>query len=72
MREGHSATLPDPTERPTVPVEEAGEILGISRNSAYEGVKSGEIPSIRVGRRIMVPTAGLRRMLLVDDASPAA
>jgi excisionase family DNA binding protein len=46
-----------------VTVEESGEILGIGRNSAYEGVNSGQIPSIRVGRRIVVPTAQLRRLL---------
>jgi excisionase family DNA binding protein len=50
-------------DRPTVTVEESGEILGIGRNSAYEGVNSGQIPSIRVGRRIVVPTAQLRRLL---------
>ncbi|MGO9299700.1 MAG: helix-turn-helix domain-containing protein [Acidimicrobiales bacterium] len=50
-------------DRPTVTVELAGEILGIGRNSAYEGVGAGQIPSIRVGRRIVVPTAQLRRLL---------
>ncbi len=35
-------------------VEEAAEVLQISRNSAYEAVKEGQIPSIRVGRRILV------------------
>lgn len=65
-----SAVLPDPATRPTISVDEAAAILGISRNSAYEGVKVGEIPSIRVGRRRLVVTAALRRKLQVDD--PAA
>lgn len=68
----HKATVPDPRERPTVTVEEAAVILDISRPSAYEGVRSGEIPSFRVGRRILVPTAALRRMLQLDDPQPAA
>jgi excisionase family DNA binding protein len=59
--------LPSPESQPTVTVEEAGDALGISRASAYEGVKTGEIPSIRVGRRIVVPTAALRRLLGIDD-----
>lgn len=44
-------------------VEEAAAKLGISRNSAYEGVRRGEIPGIRIGRRIVVPKAPLDRLL---------
>jgi excisionase family DNA binding protein len=62
--------LPSPETQPTLTVEEAGDALGISRASAYEGVRTGEIPSIRVGRRIVVPTAALRRLLELD--TPAA
>jgi excisionase family DNA binding protein len=61
-------TIPDPAERPTVTVEEAGEVLGVSRASAYEAVRKGEIPSIKIGRRIVVPTAALRRKLELDNA----
>jgi excisionase family DNA binding protein len=49
--------------RTTITVEEAGTILGIGRSSAYELVRSGEIPMIRLGRRFVVPVAPLRRML---------
>jgi excisionase family DNA binding protein len=59
--------LPSPDVQPTVTVEEAGDALGISRASAYEGVRNGEIPFIRVGRRIVVPTAALRRLLGIDE-----
>ena len=52
----------------TYTVDEAAEILGIGRNGAYEGVKSGEIPSIRIGKRILVPKAALDRMLARDVA----
>jgi excisionase family DNA binding protein len=44
-------------------VEEAAAKLGISRNSAYEGVRRGDIPGIRIGRRIVVPRVPLDRML---------
>lgn len=58
---------------PTLTVERAAEILGVSRQSAYEGVKRGEIPSIRVGRRLIVPTAQLLRLLGVEEpARPEA
>lgn len=48
-------------------VEEAGEALGISRGSAYEAARRGEIPTVRIGRRLVVPTAALRRLLALDD-----
>ncbi len=41
--------------RLTYTVEEAACILGISRNSAYEAVRRGELPTIRIGRRILIP-----------------
>ncbi len=47
----------------TLTVDETAKALGISRNSAYEGVRTGEIPSIRIGRRILVPRLALDRLL---------
>lgn len=69
MTDQDAVPLPDPYDRPTVTVQEAGRLLGLARASAYEGVRRGEIPTIRVGRRILVPTAHLRRMLGFDAAS---
>lgn len=50
-------------ERLTLTVEEAAELLGVGRTSAYEGVRSGEIPAIRVGRRWLVPRAAFMKFL---------
>lgn len=61
--------LPDPTTRPTVTVEEAAGFLGIARGSAYEAARRGDLPTIRVGRRLLVPTAALRRMLGMDEVT---
>jgi excisionase family DNA binding protein len=44
-------------------VEEAAKLLGISRSLAYEAVHRGEVPSMRIGRRILVPKAALKRYL---------
>jgi len=55
-----------------MPVDSVARAIGISRAAAYEGVKNGEIPSIRIGRRIVVPTAAVRRMLLLDGGPDAA
>jgi excisionase family DNA binding protein len=58
------------SERLTMTVEEAAAALGISRAFAYESVHRGDIPSIRIGRRILVPRAALQR--LVDDTTGTA
>jgi len=50
-------------ERATLTVGEAAKILGISRNSAYQGILTGEIPHIRVGKRILIPRRALEAML---------
>lgn len=50
-------------ERLVVTVEEAAGLLGISRGLAYEGVRQGTIPSVRIGRRLLVPLEALRRLL---------
>jgi excisionase family DNA binding protein len=47
----------------TITVEHAAEILGISRSSAYRAVARGEIPVIRIGRRLLVPAAKFLAML---------
>ncbi|MFC1945437.1 helix-turn-helix domain-containing protein [Chloroflexota bacterium] len=49
--------------RLTLNVSEAARILGLSRNSTYEAVKRGEIPSIKFGRRVIIPRAALFKML---------
>jgi excisionase family DNA binding protein len=48
---------------PTISVEEAAVLLGISRSAAYRAAKAGQLVTFRVGRRLLVPTAPLLRML---------
>jgi excisionase family DNA binding protein len=50
-------------QRRTLTVEEAAKELGISKASAYEAARTGELPTIRIGKRILVPVAALERML---------
>jgi excisionase family DNA binding protein len=52
-----------PGERLVLTVAEAGELLGISRAFAYELVARGELPVIRLGRRVVVPKAALLAMV---------
>lgn len=60
---GRKLTAGIPAERLTLTVEEAAELLGIGRGTAYEAVRLHQIPSVRVGRRILVPRAALMAML---------
>jgi hypothetical protein len=53
-------------ERVSISVETAGRAFGLGRNSAYRAVKEGQLPSIRIGAKIVVPTAPLRRMLGIE------
>jgi excisionase family DNA binding protein len=58
-------------EEPLLSVDETAILLSLSRHSAYEGVKAGTIPSIKIGRCIKVPCSGLRAMLGVERRAPA-
>lgn len=56
-------------DRVTLTVEEAAKALGIGRGLAYEAVGRGEIPTVRIGRRLLVPRAALQRLLAGEDGS---
>ena len=50
-------------DRLTYTVEEAAQLLGLSRNTAYELAKVGQLPTIRLGKRLLVPKQALERLL---------
>lgn len=61
-----------PAERLTLSVTEAAELLGIGRGTAYECVRTGELPSIKLGRRIVIPKRALQALIdgtPIDDAA---
>lgn len=53
-------------ERLTLTVEESAKALGIGRSAAYEAIRRGDIPSIRIGKRLVVPKVALERLLAAD------
>ena len=55
------------TERRTITIPEVAKVLGIGRAAAYEGARTGQIPTIRIGKRILVPVPALERKL--EEAS---
>lgn len=66
---------------PTLTVEQAGRLLGISRSTAYKAAERGELPTITLAGRMHVPTRKLLALVGVEarpeepapaDAGPAS
>jgi excisionase family DNA binding protein len=51
----------------TISVPEAGRRLGIGRNTAYEAARLGQLPVIRIGKRMVVPIAAFEAMLAIQS-----
>jgi excisionase family DNA binding protein len=56
-----------PLENASFSPEDLRVILGISRRKVYDGLNSGQIPSIRLGRRFIIPKSSIARWL--EDAN---
>jgi excisionase family DNA binding protein len=50
-------------ELPAMTVTAAAELIGISRSAFYRAIDRGEMPAVRIGRRLLVPTAKLFQLL---------
>ena len=60
-------------ERRTLSIEEAAAVLGVGRSLMYDAARRGEIPVIKIGRRLVVPRARLDAMLAAEgDAAEDA
>lgn len=59
--------MEEKVEKLVISVEEARKLLGLSRGLMYQAVKSGQVPSIRIGRRILIPRALLEQMLKTNE-----
>ena len=63
-RSAHQVIAPiSPADRLVFTVPEAGELLGVSRAFAYELIARGELPFLRLGRRVVVPKAALLKLV---------
>jgi excisionase family DNA binding protein len=56
------------TEPLVYTIEQVAEMLGVGRSTAYDAVRRGELPVVRLGRRLLVPKAQLKDLL--DGAEP--
>jgi excisionase family DNA binding protein len=63
-----ASTAVDGDDRLTWDVPEAARRLGVSTAYYYRAASRGELPVMRLGRRLVVPKAALRRLL--EDSSP--
>jgi excisionase family DNA binding protein len=54
-------------ERLVYTVPEAGRLLGLGRNAAYDAAKRGDIPTLRIGRLLLVPKIPFHRMLGIAE-----
>ena len=50
-------------DRLVLTIEEAGKLLGLGRSGTYEAARRGDIPTLRIGSRILVPKVALLKLL---------
>ena len=62
MANGKQSTAQD-AARKTLTIREAAKQLGIGINQAYSAARAGTIPSIKIGKRYLVPAAALSKQL---------
>jgi len=61
-----SPPLVDPLDAPLLlAVPDAARLLGIGPTFAWELVRAGDLPSVKLGRRVLVPRAALERLAAV-------
>lgn len=49
--------------RKTYTVTEMAAVLGIGRTAAYEAVRTGQVPALKIGKRVVIPRVALERLL---------
>jgi excisionase family DNA binding protein len=65
-REDRRLAIAGLRERHTCSVDEAAAVLGVGRSTAYAAARDGSLPTLRLSKRILVPTAKLLEMLGLD------
>jgi len=62
--------IPQPDEQPTMKLwPDVGRALRLKRSATYAAAQRGQIPTLRIGGKVLVPTACLRRMLQLDQVA---
>jgi excisionase family DNA binding protein len=58
--------LDDLDHRITLTIEETASLLGLGRTATYEAARRGQLPSRRLGRRVVVPVPALLEWLSAE------
>ena len=64
-------TPPEPSTRVTITADELAALLGVDRKTVYEGAARGEIPSLRLGRRVLFAKTAIDAWLSATIPEPA-
>lgn len=56
-------TLDEARQLAAISPQAAGHLLGLGKNATYRAIQRGEIPSCRMGGRIVIPVEPLLRVL---------
>jgi excisionase family DNA binding protein len=55
--------MPDQPPKQTLTIPEVARLLGVGRNTLYDAVNRGEIPVLRIGRRILMSRPAFDRLM---------
>jgi hypothetical protein len=67
-----ASTRGPPSKKLTYSIVEAGALIGLSRNASYAAAKSGDIPTVRIGRLLKVPKKPFLAMFGIREESEIA
>jgi excisionase family DNA binding protein len=59
MQQATTFSLDQLEGRVTITIEQAAQVLGLGRTAAYDAARRGELPTRRLGRRLLVPVPAL-------------
>ena len=63
MQQATPFSLDQLASRATITIEQAAQVLGLGRTAAYDAARRGELPTRRLGRRLLVPVPALLEWL---------
>jgi excisionase family DNA binding protein len=59
MQHDTSLQLEQLAGRATITIEQTARLLGLGRTAAYDAARRGELPTRKLGRRLLVPVPAL-------------
>jgi excisionase family DNA binding protein len=63
MQEATTFSLDQLAGRATITVDQGARVLGLGRTAAYDAARRSELPTRRLGRRLLVPVPALLQWL---------